>query len=87
MRIVKTIMKIAEKIALLFCIAIAENTFAFDTSTHAAMTAAAAGKSKLGISPSSTPLLGKLGLRDNNFILTGKWVRYDQGSATSRHLR
>ena len=40
---------------------------AFETSTHAAMTAAAAGKSRLGLSPTSSALIGTLGLRDYNF--------------------
>lgn len=51
-------------LALALIAVVSKSVAAFDTSTHAAMTAAAAGKSQLGLSPSSSPLLRSLGVRD-----------------------
>ncbi len=47
---------------------------AFDTRTHAAMTAAAASKSRLGLSPSLRPLLSSLGLFDYDFALESRYI-------------
>lgn len=47
---------------------------AFDTRTHAAMTAAAATKSKLGISPSVRPLISNLGLHDFDLALESRYI-------------
>ena len=54
--------------------AISGNAAAFETSTHAAMTAAAAGMFHLGISPTSSPLIGTLGLLDYDFVIGDKYI-------------
>ena len=54
----------------LFCM----SASAFDTRTHGAMTAAAASKSRLGLSPAFSPLLNSLGLVDYDFALESRYI-------------
>ena len=54
------VMKAIWKIVLVVIIGASETVAAFDTSTHSAMTAAAAGKSRLGISPTFSTQIPEL---------------------------
>ena len=68
------VMKAIWKIVLVVIIGSSETVAAFDTSTHSAMTAAAAGKSRLGISPTISVQAQSLGLRDYDFVLDDKYI-------------
>ena len=68
------VMKAIWKFVLVVIIGSSETVAAFDTSTHAAMTAAAAGKSRLGISPTFSAQIRVLGLRDYNFVFGDKYI-------------
>lgn len=68
------VMKTVYRFLLAMIVGASGNVSAFDTSTHAAMAAAAAGKSRLGISPSFTTLMRVLGLRDYNYVFGYKYI-------------
>ena len=67
-------MKATKKLVATILLSIGGNVLAYDTSTHTAMTAAAAGKSRIGASPSFSAQIQTLGLRDYNFVLGDKYI-------------
>ena len=67
-------MKTTKKLVATILLSIGGNVLAYDTSTHTAMTAAAAGKSRVGASPSFSVQIQTLGLRDYNFVLGDKYI-------------
>ena len=69
-----TAMKATKKLVATILLSIGGNVLAYDTSTHTVMTAAAAGKSRIGASPSFSAQIQTLGLRDYNFVLGDKYI-------------
>lgn len=67
-------MKNLRNIGLVAAVCVAGTSMAFDTATHAAMTAAAAGKSRIGLSPTFSAQTQSLGLRDSAFALGDKYI-------------